>query len=66
MAYEPDGSASARQDTRIEFTVRVDTAGTPDRDDDSEEFVGIVKSVGRNTVGDFCEEALRLTVPGSA
>jgi hypothetical protein len=66
VAYEPDGSVSARQDTRIEFTVRVDTAGTPDRDDDSEQFVGIVKSVGRNTVGDFCEEAVRLTVPGSA
>jgi len=63
VAYEPDGSISARQDTRIEFTVRVDTAGTPDPEDDSEEFVGIVKSVGRNTVGDFCEDALELTVP---
>lgn len=62
-AYEPDGSISGRQDTRIEFTVRVDTAGTPDPEDDSEEFVGIVKSVGRNTVGDFCEVALELTVP---
>ena len=61
VAYAPTGAAIDRQDTRIEFTVVVDTMGTVDPTDDSESFVGVSKGVGRNTVGDFCEVAVTWT-----
>ena len=61
VAYAPTGAAIDRQDTRIEFTVVVDTQGTVDPTDDTESFVGVDKGVGRNTVGDFCEVAVTWT-----
>jgi hypothetical protein len=37
--------------------------GTPETEDDVVEFQDIVKDTGHNTIGDFCEDALRFTAP---
>jgi hypothetical protein len=63
LIYDPDGSVVSRSDNRVEFTESVDTMGTPDPDDDEWEFHEVVKVAGRSTIGDFCEDALRFTVP---
>jgi hypothetical protein len=41
----------------------IDTKGTPDTEDDVDQFIEVVKAAGRSTIGDFCEDALRFTVP---
>lgn len=64
-AYASTGSIIDRQDSRIEYVVTVDTHGTADVDDDTESFVGVVKGVGRSTVGDICEVALTWTYPAA-
>ena len=61
VGFAPTGAAIDRQDTRLEFTVVVDTHGTVDPTDDTESFDGVSKAVGRNTVGDICEVALTWT-----
>lgn len=62
-AYASDGSVIDRQDSRVEYVVTVDTHGTADVEDDTEAFVGVVKGVGRSTLGDICEVALTWTYP---
>lgn len=64
-AFSSDGSIIDQQDSRIEYVVVVDTRGTADVDDDTESFVGVVKGVGRSTVGDICEVALTWTYPAT-
>lgn len=61
----PDGSVAARQDVRVEFTVQIDTQGTADPADDTDTFLELTKQAGRDTVRDFCVDALDYTVPAS-
>ena len=63
LIQAPDGSVVARGNNRFEFTVSIDTKGTPDTEDDVDQFIEVVKAAGRSTIGDFCEDALRFTVP---
>ena len=63
LIQAPDGSVVARGNNRFEYTVRIDTKGTPDTEDDVSQFVEVVKAAGRSTIGDFCEDALMYTVP---
>ncbi len=61
----PDGSVAARQDVRVEFTIQIDTLGTADPEDDTDTFLEVTKRAGRDTVRDFCVDALAYTVPAS-
>ena len=63
LIQAPDGSVVARSDNRFEYTVSIDTKGTPDTEDDVQEFGELRKAAGRSTIGDFCEDALLYTVP---
>lgn len=60
--YDEDGELDSFRAGVFTFTLLIDTKGTATPEDDEVDFGEVVKDVAHNTVGDFCEDALRFTV----
>ncbi|MBA2465037.1 MAG: hypothetical protein H0V42_08700 [Nocardioidaceae bacterium] len=62
VVFDETGATDSTNRGVSTFVLAVDTQGTPDPADDESDFVELIKSVGQNDVGDFCDDAVRFIV----
>lgn len=61
--YDPSGAVDSYNRGATAFVIDIDTQGTADPEDDVGTFVEEIFSVGPRTAREFCEDAIRFTLP---
>lgn len=59
--YDETGQLDSSNRGMAQWTLLIDTQGTPDPLDDTADYSGLVRNHGASQVGDFCADAVRFT-----